>query len=164
MALGLLAALMAAGLLWLRRRRPARVRRPPTPAGGSPAADSSPRDRLVALSESIRDALILQFGAGCRAKTTEELAIDARLEQLLGPEDFRDLIRFLDQIDRVKFAPERSGNPPETLPEVLATWEPRVAILGGRIRAGPRARPQARDGTPDRSGAEPPGRRRAGRA
>jgi hypothetical protein len=142
-ALALLAVLVLTGLglLWRHRRRAARTG-PFTPGTGS-ETDASPRDRLVALSQSVRDALTLQFGAAGRAKTTEELAADDRLEQLLGNEGFRELIRFLDQIDRLKFAPERSDNRDGALQEALTTWEPRVATLGAQIRAKPRNRSKA---------------------
>ena len=89
------------------------------PAGGLAIADPTPRDRLVGLSESIRDALTVQFGSSCRAKTTEELAVDEKLAQLLGEEGFRELIAFLDRIDLLKFAPERSDNHAGELEELL---------------------------------------------
>ena len=129
--------------LWRRRRAALRARRAATAVDGLAAADPTPRDRLVGLSGSIRDALTVQFGSSCRAKTTEELSADDRLAQLLGDEGFRELIQFLDRIDLVKFAPERSDNHDEALGELLSAWEPRVATLGARIRVKPRARPRA---------------------
>jgi hypothetical protein len=132
--------------LWRRRRAALRARRASTAVSGLAAADPTPRDRLVGLSGSIREALIVQFGSSCRAKTTEELSTDDRLAQLLGKEGFQELIQFLDRIDLLKFAPERSGNHEEALGELLSTWEPRVATLSARIRVKPRARPRA--GTP----------------
>jgi hypothetical protein len=76
--------------------------------------------------------------------TTEELAADRRLEELLGDRDLHDLIRFLDQIDRLKFAPERSHHQQEDIQEALRIWEPRVEVFRVRIRAKPRDR--ARNG------------------
>jgi Domain of unknown function (DUF4381) len=144
LAIGI-AAVVVLLLAWLwRRRRAALVaRRPAAAVDGLAAADPTPRDRLVGLSESIRDALTAQFGSSCRAKTTEELSADARLAELLGDEGFRELIQFMDRIDLVKFAPERSANHDVTLGELLSAWEPRVADLGARIRVKPRARPKA---------------------
>jgi hypothetical protein len=143
-ALAVLALLLIAVLLWRRRRRKAaRDGRDTGATGDLAGADPSPRDRLVALSGSLRDALTVPFGNSCRAKTTEELAADSRLEQLLGDGELRELIRFLDQIDRLKFAPERSDHPQEALADALTSWEPRVESLRDRIRANPRARGRA---------------------
>ncbi|MGP0068996.1 MAG: hypothetical protein ACLQGP_36025 [Isosphaeraceae bacterium] len=143
-ALVVLVLLLIAALLWRRyRRHAARTRRDPGASGALPDANPTPRDRLVALSGSIRDALTVPFGNSCRAKTTEELAADSRLEQLLGDEELRELIRFLDQVDRLKFAPERSDGHQEVLADVLTSWEPRVEILQARIRARPKGRVKA---------------------
>jgi uncharacterized protein (TIGR03382 family) len=135
-------AVLLLAWLWRRRRTALRSSRSAMALNGLAVADPTPRDRLVGLSESIRDALTAQFGTACRAKTTEELSADDRLAQLLGDEDFRELIRFLDRIDLVKFAPERRGNHDEALGELISAWEPRVATLGARIRVKPRGRPR----------------------
>jgi len=108
--------------------------------GALTESNPSPRDRLVGLSASIREALTVPFGTACRALTTEELAADSRLEKLLGDQDLHELIRFLDQVDRLKFAPERSNHQKEILQEELTTWEPRVEFLRDRIRSKPRER------------------------
>src|SRR5262249_11839414 len=106
-------------------------------------SQAAPRDRLAALAESVRNALTVQFGAASRAKTTEEWAVDQRLMQLLGEPEFQDLIRFLDQVDRVKFAPERADNHQEAILEALGSWEPRVTTFQARIRIKPRGRSEA---------------------
>jgi hypothetical protein len=143
-ALLVLVLLLLAVLLWRRsRRNAARARRDNLAPGDLADSNPSPRDRLVALSGSIRDALTVQFGSSCRAKTTEELAADDRLEQLLGDEELRELIRFLDQIDRLKFAPERADHQQDVLADALTSWEPRVETLRARIRAKPRSRVKA---------------------
>jgi hypothetical protein len=100
----------------------------------------NPRDRLVALSRSIRETLTVQYGMTWRSKTTEELSSDAQLVQAVGREGFEELIRFLDQVDRIKFAPERSIQHHESLQHDLEIWEPRVADLKARIRAKPAVR------------------------
>jgi hypothetical protein len=144
LAMGIAAvAVVLLAWLWRRRRAALRARRAATAIAGLAAADPTPRDRLVGLSESIRDALTVQFGSSCRAKTTEELSTDDRLAQLLGEESFRELIQFLDRIDLLKFAPDRSGNHEEALGDLLSAWEPRVTTLSARIRVKPRARPRA---------------------
>ena len=149
-ALGLLANLILTflGVLWSRHRRGIRASRGHLALGRRTDSNTSPRDCLVALSESIRDALILQLGTACRAKTTEELSTDDRVEQLLGDQCRTELIRFLDQIDHLKFAPERSGNHHEALQEALTNWTPRVETLQAKIRA--RQRRQAQPSPPGR--------------
>jgi hypothetical protein len=144
--LGLAVVLLLAGLglLWHRRRRALRAHRGQLATGAGRDSQTEPRDRLVGLAESVREALTVQFGAASRAKTTEEWGADERLVQLLGEPDFQELIRFFDQIDRVKFAPQRWQHDPEALQEALTTWEPRVAILQARIRVKPRGRSKAR--------------------
>jgi hypothetical protein len=132
------ALLLAAWAWWRRVRRVAR--RSTSLSGGAPAADPTPRDQLVGLSETIRDALTAQFGVSCRAKTTPELSADDRLAELLGAEGFQELMQFLDRIDLLKFAPERSDQRNEELGEALKAWEPRVAALAARIRVKPRTR------------------------
>jgi hypothetical protein len=141
---------------WRRRARHAAVRRRAA-SGNPPAADPTPRDRLVGLSVTVRDALTAQFGVSCRAKTTEELSADERLAELLGAEGFRELMQFLDRIDLLKFAPERSDRRDEELDEVLEAWEPRVTALAARIRVKPRARPRTRAAQPNST--RPPVRR-----
>jgi hypothetical protein len=81
--------------------------------------------------------LSIQLGTSWRAKTIEELSAEDQLGQLLGESDREELIRFLDQVDRLKFAPERSNNRDESLRQELDNWEPRVAALRSKIQAKP---------------------------
>ncbi len=127
------ALLVVAWFLWrIVRRRLARSLEKPAAAD---ALDDTPRGRLVALSGSAKSALAARFGSTWRAKTTEELAVEPALAELLGPEMFRELIEFLDRTDRLKFAPERPARSGLTLEEELAAWDPRIASLIGRIGA-----------------------------
>jgi hypothetical protein len=103
--------------------------------------DLTPRGQLVAHSDAMRDALARQFGSAWRAKTTEELSIEPQLEQILGREHREELIRFLDQVDHLKFAPERPSHRDEVLAGELATWEPRLADVKTKITSGSPARP-----------------------
>jgi hypothetical protein len=96
----------------------------------------------MGLHESLREGLTTRFGNAFRAKTTEELSADERLAEHLGGEDFRDLIRFMDQLDRLRFAPERSHERDGSIDEILLAWEPRVASLGAKIRQRPPRRPK----------------------
>ena len=104
--------------------------------------DTTPRGRLVALSHSMRDVLTNQFGTAWRAKTTEELSAEPRLAEVLGHDQLRELIRFFDQVDQLKFAPERSNHRDESLERELAAWEPRLADLQKKIQAKPAGRSQ----------------------
>ncbi len=80
-----------------------------------------------------------QFGTAWRAKTNEELAAEPRLAEVLGHDQLQELIRFLDQVDQLKFAPERSNHHHESLERELAAWEPRLADLKKKIQANPEA-------------------------
>jgi hypothetical protein len=129
---------------WLGRSR-TRLKGGARPPDDRP--DAPPRERLVALSISIREAMIVQYGTTWRAKTTEELSADVQLGQAVGREGLEELIRFLDQVDRIKFAPERSNQHHELLRRDLEIWEPRVADFKAKIRAKPSGKrsPQAAD-------------------
>ena len=78
------------------------------PTGAPP----SRRERLIALSRAVREALVARFGPAWRSKTTEEIAREAGLAEAFGPEDAARLLRFLQDADRAKFADE--GEPPST--------------------------------------------------
>ncbi len=107
-------------------------------------ADATPRGQFVALSQSIRQALTTQFGTSWRAKTTEELSTDSQLVQVLGKEPLKELIRFLDQVDRLKFAAEPPSHHLESLDDRLAAWKPRVANLVEKLQAKPNGRTQSK--------------------
>jgi hypothetical protein len=145
LALGIAAVILLLAAWGWRRRSTRQSRRLSAVAGGPAVADLTPRDRLVALSETLRDALTARFGSSFRAKTTEELADDERLVEQLDTDGFRELMQFLDRIDRLKFASERSEDQDDELGEALKSWEPRVTALAARIRArpNPRTRPAA---------------------
>jgi hypothetical protein len=135
-----LAGLLIAWLYWrLRRKRRSRIRRAIKPPS---AHDATPQGRLVACSHSIRETLADQFGTSWRAKTTQELAEEAPLLEVLGDVQLDELIRFLDLVDHLKFAPERSNNHHESLASVLAIWEPQIASIGKKIQAKPERRPK----------------------
>ena len=108
-----------------RRRRKIAVRRRPDPS----RSDDTPRGQLVAQSSSLRDALAHHFGLAWRAKTIEELASEPQLAAVLDTDELRDMIRFLDEVDRLKFAPERSDQHHERLAHHLQSWQPRLAEL-----------------------------------
>jgi hypothetical protein len=146
-----LGGLLIAWLLWRwRHKRTSRIRREmktPSPH------DQTPQGRLVAYSHSIRETLADQFGTAWRAKTTQELAAEAPLLEVLGHVQLDELIRFLDLVDHVKFAPERSSNHHESLASVLANWEPQIAAIGKKIQTKPerRQKPATVDARPRNS-------------
>jgi hypothetical protein len=132
--------LLVLGVLAFRLVRSARRRRRRRDQARAPLADATPRNRLVTLSDTIRDDLSTRFGTSWRAKTTEELAVDGQLEELLGAELFPELIGFLDQVDRLKFATERASQSDDALAEQITTWEPRVTVVRARILERPERR------------------------
>jgi hypothetical protein len=118
---------------WWRRRRVARGRArmlPPTQG-----RDGTPRDRLIGLSGSLREALADRLGPVYRARTIEELFADNELGELLGAEPLEQLTHFLAEVDKLKFAPERAACDQQALQLELADWTPRVENLTKHIRA-----------------------------
>jgi hypothetical protein len=128
---------IAAVLAW---RRLSRKRRPTTRSHGGPAASGGPpsaRDRLIALSPTIRSALVSRFGPSCLARTTEELASDPRIGEVLGRVDFDRLIEILNAIDRLKFsAPLLIDDEASLLTSRLKDWEPSVLNLTKALAIG----------------------------
>ncbi len=135
LAAGAALALLACGLiLWRLRRRRRRTALTSLPVANP--ADDSPREQIVALSAALRAALTNQFGTAWRAKTTEELSADSRLKELLGVDQLEEFSRFLDYVDHLKFAPERTNNNDGAALEAnLATWAPRVESFRSKIQA-----------------------------
>jgi membrane protein implicated in regulation of membrane protease activity len=120
--------------------------------------DVTPRGRLVALSMSTKNALAARFGATWRAKTTEELATEPTLAEVLGPEPLRELIEFLDRIDRLKFAVERPNQVRQPLENELADWGPRIAGVIARIEARTNGRQNKNEPGSTSATAKPAGR------
>jgi hypothetical protein len=136
---GTLAGLLIGWFLWNRLRR-ARAGRTVFDLSSQDPRDNSPRGRLVALSQSVRDLLANQFGPAWRAKTNEELSAEPRLVELLGHDQLLELVRFLDLIDRLKFAPNRSNHDHESFEQQFTAWEPRFAEFREKIQAKPTRR------------------------
>jgi hypothetical protein len=109
LALGLSAIVAVLAL----RRRQGRAHK----VGGSTAKSSPPlpcpgdetdgRERLIALAEAVRAALVARFGEGWRAKTTEEVADAPDLRDALGPDAAARLVTFLRLADLAKFSGDR---------------------------------------------------------
>jgi hypothetical protein len=137
-----LTALLVGWIVWTKLARARTRRRARNSSSRQGPYDTSPRGRLVALSHSMRDVLADQFGAAWRAKTNEELSAEPLLLESLGHDQLQELIQFLVDIDRLKFAPNRSNHQQVSLEEQLAAWEPRLADLGAKIKAKPERRPK----------------------
>jgi len=133
-ALALLFAVVAVALfgIW-RRRRVARSNVATMPPIERP--DATPRERLIGLSGSLREALSGRFGPAYRARTVEELFDDSQLGEVLGNEGLGQLTLFLVQVDQLKFAPARAPHDQQVLELQLADWAPRVETLTIQIRA-----------------------------
>jgi len=153
LAAGIPALAIIGWVIWRVARR--RVARSVSGATAADQVDPTPRGRLVALANTTKNALAAQFGPTWRAKTTEELAADPVLAEVLGPEPLGELIEFLDGIDRLKFAPERPNGNRRSFQDDLAKWEPRIADVLTRIKA----RANGRQESPSRRGSKPPAAR-----
>lgn len=143
--------LLITWLLWRwRRKRTLRIRGDKKTQSPD---DATPQGRLVAFSRSIRETLADQFGTAWRAKTIQELATESLLFEALGREQLDELIRFLELVDHLKFAPERSSNDHESLESVLTNWEPRIAAIGNKIQTKPerKLKPATADARPQNS-------------
>ena len=117
-------AIAVTGAGWGLRRLRARGRHASRTSGSTAAPMSDPpsrRERLIALSRAVREALVVRFGPAWGSKTTEEIAREAGLAEAFGPEDAARLLRFLHEADRAKFADE--GEPPSTpSPDLGEDW------------------------------------------
>ena len=115
----LLVSLVAAiALAWLARRL--RGRRHPSFTPAALADDASPDEHLLALCDRLRADLAAKLGPTLRARTTEELAADPRVAQLLG-DDLPRLAEILGEGDRLKFARRPIADLADRLP-VWTAW------------------------------------------
>jgi hypothetical protein len=94
--------------------------------------EPSPRERLIAASEQLREAMFRAFGPGWRSKTTEEIGRDPILIQKLDPAEYDHLIAFLKQADLAKFA--------NFEPDSEEDWEAWVNGIAARLTSPQDAR------------------------
>jgi len=122
---GLIIFAALAGLRWWRSSHS-------IAATAKPPIDDSPETRLLALRERARTILAARFGPALRARTTEELADDARLAEAIGEDDLARLTELLRAGDRALFdrdsAAETNGDPSAN----LAAWS---ALLDSLARS-----------------------------
>ena len=80
----------------------------------------SPAD-LASLVREVRGKLAERFGEGIRAKTTEELACDLTITELMGLEGSSNLIAFFRATDPMRFG--SSGlDDPQRLLDIWSDW------------------------------------------
>ncbi len=99
---------------------------------GEPA---SRRERLIALSGAVREALVARFGPDWRSKTTEEIARENGLAEAFGPEDAARLLDLLHEADRAKFAHEEEPLSPPS-PDYGEDWVERFLATAGATSKG----------------------------
>ena len=119
----ILAALM---VLWRRWRAQRIFDRP------KPSVDDSSEARLLALRERARTILAARFGPALRARTTEEIAADARVAEALGGDDLARLMGLFRAGDRVLFDRDSGLEPHGDPSSELAAWS---ALLDALSRA-----------------------------
>jgi hypothetical protein len=112
----------AIGFFFYRRRRSARRSDGPSPPEALPL---NPADQLLNLAGQVREDLVARFGSSLRARTTEEIAADLHVKEVLGVEHFEPVIRLLALADHCKFAASPENGDPQSLLDEIAAWEAR---------------------------------------
>lgn len=125
--LGGFLVLVAMAILWRRRRLADRTTEPP-----GAFLDDSPEARLLALRERARTILARRFGPALRARTTEEVAADVQLAEVLGGDDLVRLINLLRAGDRALFDREAVAASAGDRSAELADW---TALLDALSRS-----------------------------
>jgi hypothetical protein len=130
--LALVLLVLVAGWRWRRARSKGQTLGSAGPSEISSSGDSSPRQRLIASSEQVRDALIGAFGSPWGSKTTEEIAIEPILLERFERSEVERLITFLTEADRAKFARDESNH--------LDDWEVWAGGFVARMASGASSR------------------------
>lgn len=119
LGLGLVAAIVA------RRRRLRRRSEPAAAVEAGPVGESAPGEstnEAEGTPDRVREALVRAFGAGWRARTTEEIAASGEVAGRFGAEVAGRIVAYLGAVDRSKF----SGDPAPP-PDDLGWWAERFA-------------------------------------
>lgn len=87
-----------------------------------PMIDDSPEARLIALRERARTILAARFGPTVRARTTEELADDARMAEALGNDNLVQLANLLHAGDRALFDRDSATEAGDDQSANLTAW------------------------------------------
>jgi hypothetical protein len=120
----------AMGILWHRLRR-SRRRTNKTSSAEAPAA------QLLDLAGQIREDLVARFGPSLRAHTTEEIAADLQVKEVLGVEHLEPVIRLLALADRCKFAAPPENGDQQSIRDQIWAWEALRSGLIARLAAKP---------------------------
>ncbi len=138
----LLPAIVALGLLafWRRARRRGRRGLVSSPSPASPV-DESPEARLLKLCEQLRGTLSARFGPELHARTTEEIAGDPAIRDLLGADLFQRMTEFLHTGDRLKFAGRDAVDGVVGQLEAYAAWASALEALPRRVNGSTRRSP-----------------------
>ena len=67
-------------------------------------APTSSTERIIEISNLIRSELSSRFDSSYRARTTEEISDDQRIQDALGSDDHARLIELMQTADRLKFS------------------------------------------------------------
>lgn len=139
----LLALALLGGWMILRRRKRRRMRT--AAAGGAGAVDETPAGKLLILAGEVRGTLITRFGPTMRARTTEEIAADSQLKEVLGAERLDTLIHLLGEADRWKFATQPANGREQSLLSDLTGWDAWHKALLADTSAKAKPPPQSSD-------------------
>jgi hypothetical protein len=124
----------AIGIFFYRRRRSGRLTAKSCTAAALPVI---PATQLLNLAGQIREDLVARFGPSLRALTTEEVAADLQVKEVLGVEHLEPLIRLLTLADRCKFSAVPENGDQQSILEEISAWEALHGGLMARLAAKP---------------------------
>ncbi|MGC8643318.1 MAG: hypothetical protein ACP5XB_25960 [Isosphaeraceae bacterium] len=156
----LLAIALLGGWTGLRRRRKARDTRTAT-SGRGISLDDSPSGKLLNLAEEVRGTLITRFGPTMRARTTEEIAADSQLKEVLGAERLDTLVHLLGEADRWKFATQPANGSEQSLLSDLSAWDAWHKALLADSSAKAKPQPAKKAEEPKNNGSRTPGKQKS---
>ncbi len=125
----------AVGIFFYRRRRSGRRTAKPSPAEALPVI---PAAQLLNLAGQIREDLAARFGPSLRARTTQEIAADLEVREVLGVEHLEPMIRLLYLADYCKFAALPENGEQQALDGEISAWTALRTDLVARLAAKPR--------------------------
>jgi hypothetical protein len=124
----------AIGIFFYRRRRSGRRTAKPSPADALPVILGT---QLLNLAGQIREDLAARFGPSFRARTTQEIAADLEVKEVLGVEHLEPVIRLLSLADYCKFAALPENGEQQTLDSEISAWTALRTDLVARLAAKP---------------------------
>ena len=124
----------AIGIFFYRRRRSGRRTAKSCPAEAMPVI---PATQLLNLAGQIREDLAARFGPSFRARTTQEIAADLEVKEVIGVEHLEPMIRLLSLADHCKFAALPENGDQQTLGDEISAWTALRTDLVARLAAKP---------------------------